>query len=105
LTSGVIGNTSDFGSEEYRFETCGVNKFSWNMDELEKLRKENEDLKDKLTDLTFELNYNKQTELIEFVRELYQSLGNVGKNLTKKELVENLRNYIREFTKNNKIQL
>ena len=25
LTSGVIGNTSDFGSEEYRFETCGVN--------------------------------------------------------------------------------
>jgi histidinol phosphatase-like enzyme len=75
------------------------------MDELEKLRKENEDLKDKLTDLTFELNYNKQTELIEFVRELYQSLGNVGKNLTKKELVENLRNYIREFTKNNKIQL
>jgi hypothetical protein len=75
------------------------------MDELEKLRKENEDLKDKLIDLTFELNYNKQTELIEFVRELYQSLGNVGKNLTKKELVENLRNYIREFTKNNKIQL
>jgi len=75
------------------------------MDELEKLRKENEDLKDKLTDLTFELNYNKQTELIEFVRELYQSLGNVGKNLTKKEMIENLRNYIREFTKNNKIQL
>jgi hypothetical protein len=51
------------------------------------------------------LNYNKQTELIEFVRELYQSLGNVGKNLTKKEMIENLRNYIREFTKNNKIQL
>jgi len=75
------------------------------MDELEKLRKENEDLKDKLTDLTFELNYNKQTELIEFVRELYQSLGNVGKNITKKEMIENLRNYIREFTKNNKIQL
>jgi len=75
------------------------------MDELEKLRKENEDLKDKLTDLTFELNYNKQTELIEFVRELYQSLGNVGKNLTKKEMIENLRNHIREFTKNNKIQL
>ena len=75
------------------------------MDELEKLRKENEDLKDKLTDLTFELNYNKQTELIEFVRELYQSLGNVSKNITKKEMIENLRNYIREFTKNNKIQL
>jgi len=75
------------------------------MDELEKLRKENEDLKDKLIDLTFELNYNKQTELIEFVRELYQSLGNVGKNLTKKEMIENLRNYIREFTKNDKIQL
>ena len=75
------------------------------MNELEKLRKENEDLKDKLTDLTFELNYNKQTELIEFVRELYQSLGNVGKNITKKEIIENLRNYIREFTKNNKIVL
>jgi hypothetical protein len=27
LTHGVIGNTSDFGSEESRFETWWVNKF------------------------------------------------------------------------------
>ena len=40
------------------------------MDEIEKLKEENEDLKSKLIDLTFEMNYNKQNELIEFLRNL-----------------------------------
>lgn len=80
------------------------------MNELEKLREENEDLKTKLIDLTFEMNYNKQTELIEFVREIYESI-NVEMNLnskskfTKSQVLYSLKKHIEEFARNNKIAL
>ncbi len=76
---------------------------------IEKLEAENEDLKSKLIDLTFELNYNKQTELIEFLREIYESIvqlmGTHNNKLTKKDVLISLKKYIEEFSKNNKIQL
>jgi len=76
------------------------------MDELEKLKEENEDLKSKLIDLTFEMNYNKQDELIEFLRNLYESLNPKElKELSKKEIIINLKSEIEEFAKNNKIRL
>lgn len=62
-------------------------------------------LEDKLIDLMFELNYNKQDELIEFIRELYQSLQNVDEKLSKESIIENLKNYIRDFAKNNNLML
>jgi hypothetical protein len=76
------------------------------MDELEKLKLENEDLKDKLIDLSFEMNYNKQTELIEFLRDLYKSINLERlKDVSKEEILENLKTNIQEFCKNNKIYL
>ena len=62
-------------------------------------------LEDKLIDLMFELNYNKQDELIEFIRELYQSLQNVDEKLSKENMIENLKKYIEDFAKNNKLML
>jgi tartrate dehydratase alpha subunit/fumarate hydratase class I-like protein len=76
------------------------------MEELEKLKKENEDLKTKLIDLLFEANYNKQTELIEFIRNLYESLEMKEiKKIPKKELLMNLKHSIEEFARINKINL
>ena len=73
---------------------------------MEKLKIENENLKAKLLDLTFELNYNKQTELIEFIRNLHESLEMKElKGLSKKELLMNLKHSIEEFAKINKIYL
>jgi phosphoenolpyruvate carboxylase len=72
---------------------------------IDKLQEENEDLKSKLIDLQFELNYNKQTELIEFLREIYSSLKDVDENLTKEEMIKNLKHYIQVFARDNKIML
>ena len=82
---------------------------------IDKKDKEIDKLSTNIIDLTFKLNYNKQTELIEFVRELYQSckseLNPVEDRFHKevekspKEILTNLVNYIREFCKNNKIKL
>jgi hypothetical protein len=75
---------------------------------VEKLEAENEDLKSKLIDLTFEMNYNKQTELIEFLREIYESTSIELKTksmLTKKEVLFSLKKSIEEFAKTNKIKL
>ena len=38
------------------------------------LKLENEDLKERLTDLLFEINYSKQKELLEFVISLYEGV-------------------------------
>jgi hypothetical protein len=73
--------------------------------EINKLKEENEKLKSILIDLQFELNYNKQNELLELVRELYSSLKSVDENLTKEMMVDNLKKYIRNFAKENKINL
>jgi hypothetical protein len=76
------------------------------MDDIEKLKAENEDLKTKLIDLTFEMNYNKQTELIEFLREIYDSVKqemSTTSSLTKRDILISLKANIEEFVKNNKL--
>jgi hypothetical protein len=78
------------------------------MDELEKLKEENEDLKTKLTDLLFEMNYNKQTELIEFLREIYDSVIMEMEEIdisSRDEILFSLKKNIEEFAKNNKINI
>ena len=74
---------------------------------IQELEDENEELKSKIIDLTFERKYNKQSELIEFLREIYSSLNLElkGSKLTKKEVLFSLKKYIEEFVKDNKIRL
>ena len=73
-----------------------------------------DDLTSRIIDLTFELNYNKQDALLEFIRELYGSLINANadpdaeiwyEKLSKEEIIENLKKYIQKFAKDNNIQL
>jgi hypothetical protein len=78
--------------------------------QYEKLLAENEDLKTKLIDLTFEMNYNKQTELIEFLREIYdgieEEMGEEDRYKSSREdILISLKKNIEEFVKNNKILL
>ena len=84
------------------------------MDELlqiiERLKEENEELKSKLIDLTFEMNYNKEVELIEFLRSIYSSIEqemnfNTRSKLSKSQMLYSLKKNIEEFAKNNKIAL
>lgn len=80
------------------------------MDELEKLKQENEDLKDKLIDLTFEKKFNKEKELIDFIREIYSSVNeemslSSKSKLTKSQVLYSLKKYIEEFAKDNNIRL
>jgi len=78
--------------------------------ENQKLKNEIDDLKDRLVDVLMEVNYSKQNELIEFLRELY---GNVKEelnsktktNTTKDEMLFSLKKFIEEFAKNNKLRL
>ena len=74
-------------------------------EKINELKKQVDDLTTRIIDLTFEMNYNKETELLEFVRELFVSLQNVDEKLNKEEIIENLKKYIRRFAKDNKIQL
>lgn len=78
------------------------------MDEIESLKMENDSLKDRLSDLAWELNYNKQTELLEFLRTLYKDVSDELKTPskhTKKEVLFSLKKEIQEFAKYNKIML
>ncbi|MFW6312010.1 MAG: hypothetical protein ACOC1K_07225 [Nanoarchaeota archaeon] len=77
------------------------------LEKVEKLEKENEDLKSRVIDLTFDQNYSKEKELVEFVRELYSSLKDKKSfvKLSKNDIVNNLRDYIENFAKDNKLQL
>jgi len=74
-----------------------------------KLERENEDLKSKLTDLLFEQNYNKQAELIEFLREIYDSvnmeLKDAESSITREDLLYSFKKHIEEFARNNRIQI
>jgi hypothetical protein len=76
---------------------------------IEKLEKENDDLTTKLIDLTFELNYNKEKELLELVRELYKNICEElvykESKLTKKQILMNIKKYLEEFAKNTKLKL
>jgi len=76
--------------------------------QYEKLLAENEDLKTRLTDLLFEMNYNKQTELIEFLREIYDSVIMEMEEIdisSRDEILFSLKKNIEEFAKNNKINI
>jgi cell division septum initiation protein DivIVA len=78
------------------------------MTELEKFKKENADLKDQIAELLWELNYNKQTELIEFLRTLYRNVQEELKSkssLTKKQILVSLKKEIEDFAKYTKINL
>jgi len=81
------------------------------MDELEKLKIENEDLKSKIIDLSFEINYNKQIELIEFLREIYDGVieeMTAGLSIdisSRQDILYSLKKNIEEFAKNNKINI
>ena len=74
-------------------------------EKIETLEKQIDDLTTRIIDLTFEMNYNKEIELLEFVRELFVSLQNVDENLSKEDMIENLKKYIQTFAKNNNLQL
>lgn len=77
------------------------------LNRIQELENENEELRSKIIDLTFERKYNKQPELIEFLREIYSSLNIElkGSKLTKKEVLFSLKKYIEEFSRDNKIRL
>ena len=74
------------------------------------LKIENEDLKTKLADLTLKMSYNKQTELIEFLREIYDGVKEemtteTYHQSTRSEILFNLKTNIEEFAKNVKMLL
>jgi len=78
--------------------------------ENQKLKEEIDDLNDRLVDLLMEVNYSKQKELIEFLRELYDNVKEemnpkTKSNSTKDEMLFSLKKFIEEFAKNNKIRL
>lgn len=74
-------------------------------DKISELEDKLDKVTSKFIDLTFEMNYNKETELLEFVRELFLSLQNVDEKLSKEEIIENLKKYIQTFAKDNNLQL
>jgi len=79
------------------------------LNEIAKLKETIENLETRIIDYQFELNYNKQTELLEFVRELYsdikKEISQKIKSPSKKLLLNNLKFYIEDFAKYNKITL
>lgn len=75
---------------------------------IESLEEEIEKLNSKIIDLSFELNYNKQNELLELFREIYQNICDELKSkdskLTKKQILLSLKKYLENFAKDNKIK-
>lgn len=85
---------------------CDDEKLSKLKNENAKLKEENESINSRLIDLLFEVNYSKQTELIEYIRNLYESLDSKDmKKLQKKELLMNLKDSLQEFARINRISL
>lgn len=66
---------------------------------------ENDYLRDKIIDLEQEKNFSKERELLEFIGDLLNSLDNIDNKLSKEEIIENLKEYIREFIKKNNLKL
>ena len=81
----------------------------YNEKTIEQLEKENDDLSTRLIDLTFELNYNKEKELLELIRELYKNicdeLACKESKLTKKQILTSVKKYLEQFAKDNKLKL
>jgi len=78
-------------------------------DEIEDLKEENEKLKNEILDLSFIVNYSKQDELLEFVRNLKESIdreiNDKDSKLTKEELLNNLKKHIKDFAKYTKLNI
>lgn len=72
---------------------------------IQKLMEENDYLRDKIIDLEQEKNFSKERELLEFIGDLLNSLDNIDNKLSKEEIIENLKEYIREFIKKNNLKL
>ena len=85
------------------------------MEDLDKLHQKIDELSDELIEMTFQVKNSKEAVLLEFVRELYQSLQRADyqdedadlwfENITKEEIIDNLKKYIRRFAEDNKIRL
>ena len=76
---------------------------------IESLKEENEKLKDSLLDLTTQLNYSIERELAEMVRDIYSGvvseLKKPNEELTKKELLHNLKDNLEKFSKDYRFKL
>ena len=72
---------------------------------IKELEKQVDDLITRIIDFTFEQKNNKEKELIAFVQDLYLSLHTVNDYLTKEEIIFNLKEYIENFAKDNKLNL
>jgi sugar-specific transcriptional regulator TrmB len=78
-------------------------------EKIKKLENEIDKLKDSLFEVTSELNYSLYRELAELVRDIYKSINAELKTkkseLTKKEMLNNLKDYLDDFGKNYKFRL
>lgn len=76
-----------------------------NTEQIIALENRIEALEEKLIELKQERDKSKETELLEFLHELYLSLRTIDEKLGKEEIIENLKKYIEDFARNNRIGL
>lgn len=76
-----------------------------NTEQIITLENRIEVLEEKLIELKQERDKSKETELLEFLHELYLSLRTIDEKLGKEEIIENLKKYIEDFARNNRIGL
>ena len=78
-------------------------------EKIERLEEENEKLKEQNIDLLFELNNYKFNELLEFVRNLNESidmeLEDKFSKLSKEDILKNLKNHIHDFAEYTKLNI
>jgi hypothetical protein len=76
---------------------------------FESLKEENEKLKNSLFELTTQINYSIEIELAELIRNIYSGinieLNCPNEDLTKKEILYNLKDNIEMFAKDYKFAL
>lgn len=84
-------------------------------DEINKLKSEIDDLNYELFELKQKIKFSKEDELKEFLRELYNSINvelekkdskfdaDEYNKITKEDILNNLKSYIEEFKRNNKL--
>jgi len=73
------------------------------------LENENDRLKDSLLDATTKLNHSKENELLEFIRTLYREINEEidekENPIGREDLLNNIKSYLQQFAKDNKISL
>lgn len=76
---------------------------------IERMEKEIDELKDGLLDITYRLNHSKENELLDFVRTLYREVSEEYKEkkdrISRERILSNLKKYIENFAKDNRIEL